>query len=170
MKHTSCSSRILMLLYLHKFCPKIAQLFVRTSLLFISSEKTAILTSALVQYQNLLFIRVYAFKYRVFKLALAYFKIHGYQFFRINWHSKQKTFIFGILSRGDICMDNQLLGCLPYTASTASYLRDAIFLMNQWRKTCLIFQAKMIPLQLESNISLHSMASASFWGQKYISS
>jgi hypothetical protein len=53
MKHTSCNSRILMLLYLHKFCPKIAQLFVRTSLLFISSEKTAILTLALVQYQNL---------------------------------------------------------------------------------------------------------------------
>ena len=52
MKRTSCSSRILMLLYLHKFCPKIAQLFVRTSLLFISSEKTAILTLALVQYQN----------------------------------------------------------------------------------------------------------------------
>ena len=54
MKRNSCSSRILMLLYLHKFCPKIAQLFVRTSLLFISSEKTAILTLALVQYQNLL--------------------------------------------------------------------------------------------------------------------
>ena len=60
-------------------------------------------------------------------------------FFRLKWHSKQKALIFGILSRGDLCMDNQILGCLPYTASTASYLKDAIFLMIQWRKTCLIF-------------------------------
>ena len=59
-------------------------------------------------------------------------------FLRIKWHSKQKPFIFGILSRGDLCMDNQILGCLPYTASTASYLKDAIFLIIQWRKTCLL--------------------------------
>ena len=69
--------------------------------------------------------------------------------FRIRWHFKQKLFIFGILSRGDLCMDNQFLGCLPCTASTASYLKDAIFLMVQWGKGCLIFQAKMISLQLE---------------------
>ena len=56
--------------------------------------------------------------------------------FRINWHSKQNPLIFGILSRGDLCMENQFLGCLPYTASTASYLKDAIFLMIQRRKTC----------------------------------
>ena len=62
-------------------------------------------------------------------------------FLRIKWHSKQKPFIFGILSRGDLCMDNQILGCLPYTASTASYLKDAIFLIIQWRKTCLIFSS-----------------------------
>ena len=90
--------------------------------------------------------------------------------FRIRWHFKQKLFIFGILSRGDLCMDNQFLGCLPYTASTASYLKDAIFLMIQWRKTCLIFQAKMISLQLEWHITFHSMAITSFWGQKYIDS
>ena len=58
------------------------------------------------------------------------------KFFRINWHSKQNPLIFGILSRGDLCMENQFLGCLPYTASTASYLKDAIFLMIQRRKTC----------------------------------
>ena len=67
-------------------------------------------------------------------------------------------------------MDNQFLGCLPCTASTASYLKDAIFLMIQWRKTCLIFQAKMISLQLEWHVPLHSMALVSFWGQKYIDS
>ena len=91
-------------------------------------------------------------------------------FLRKKWHSKQKPLIFGILSRGDLCMDNQFLGCLPYTASTASYLKDAIFLMIQWRKTCLIFQAKMISLQLEWHIPWHSMALVSFWGQKYIDS
>ena len=53
------------------------------------------------------------------------------QFFSTKWHSKQKPFIFRILSRGDLCMDNQFLGCLPCTASTASYLKDAIFLMVQ---------------------------------------
>ena len=63
-----------------------------------------------------------------------------------------------------------ILRCLPYTASTASYLKDTIFLMIQWRKTCLIFQAKMISLQLEWHIPLHSMALVSFWGQKYIDS
>ena len=73
-------------------------------------------------------------------------------FFRMKWHSKQKPFIFGILGRGDLCMDNQFLGCFPYPASTASYLKDAIFLMIQWRKTCVIFQAKMISLQLEWHI------------------
>ena len=67
-------------------------------------------------------------------------------------------------------MDNQFLGCLPCTASTASYLKDAIFLMIQWRKACLIFQAKMISLQLEWPIPFHSMVIASFWGQKYINS
>ena len=51
--------------------------------------------------------------------------------FRTKLHSKQKLLIFGILSRGDLCMDNQFLGCLPCTASTASYLKDAIFLMIQ---------------------------------------
>ena len=91
-------------------------------------------------------------------------------FFRTKLHSKQKPFIFGILSRGDLCMDNQFLGCLPCTASTASYLKDAIFLMIQWRKACLIFQAKMISLQLEWPIPFHSMVIASFWGQKYINS
>ena len=90
--------------------------------------------------------------------------------FRMRWHFKQKLFIFGILSRGDLCMDNQFLGCLPCTASTASYLKDAIFLMIQWRKACLIFQAKMISLQLEWPIPFHSMVIASFWGQKYINS
>ena len=90
--------------------------------------------------------------------------------FRIRWLFKQKLFIFGILSRGDLCMDNQFLGCLPYTASTASYLKDAIFLMIQWRKACLIFQAKMISIQLEWPIPFHSMVIASFWGQKYINS
>ena len=44
-------------------------------------------------------------------------------FFRLKQHSKQKALIFGILSRGDLCMDNQILGCLPYTASTASDLQ-----------------------------------------------
>ena len=41
---------------------------------------------------------------------------------------------------------------------------------DQWRKTCLIFQAKMISLQLEWHITFHSMAITSFWGQKYIDS
>ena len=89
-------------------------------------------------------------------------------FFRIKLHFKQKPFIVGILSRGDFCIDNQFLGCLPYTASTASYLKDAIFLMIQRRKSYLIFQAKMISLQLEWLISLHSMTLVSFWGHKYI--
>ena len=52
-------------------------------------------------------------------------------FFRTKLHSKQKPFIFGTLSKGDLCMDNQFLDCLPYTASTASNLKDAIFLMIQ---------------------------------------
>ena len=43
-------------------------------------------------------------------------------------------------------------------------------LMVQWRKTCLIFQAKMISLQLEWHITYHTMAITSFWGQKYIDS
>ena len=43
--------------------------------------------------------------------------------FRIKGHLKHKLFIFGILSRGDLCMDNQFLNCLPYTASTASDLQ-----------------------------------------------
>ena len=77
----------------------------------------------------------------------------------------EKQLIFGILNRGDLCIDNQCLGCLPYTASTASYLKGAIFLMIQWRKTCLIFQAKMISLQLNIHSPLHSMV---FRGQKYI--
>ena len=91
-------------------------------------------------------------------------------FLRKKWHSKQKPLIFGILSRGDLCMDNQFLGCLPYTASTASYLKDAIFLMIQWRKPCLIFQPKMIFLQLEWHTPWNSMALVSFWSQKYIGS
>ena len=33
--------------------------------------------------------------------------------FRIRWHFKKKLFIFVILSRGDLCMDNQFLGCHP---------------------------------------------------------
>ena len=60
-------------------------------------------------------------------------------FFRLKWYSKQELFIFGILSREDLCMDNHFLGCLTFTASIASNLKDAIFLMIQWRKTCLIF-------------------------------
>ena len=43
--------------------------------------------------------------------------------FRMRWHFKQKLLLFGILTRGDLCMDNQFLGCLPYTASTASDLQ-----------------------------------------------
>ena len=31
-------------------------------------------------------------------------------FLRKKWHSKQKPLIFGILSRGDSCMDKQLFG------------------------------------------------------------
>ena len=88
----------------------------------------------------------------------------------MKWHSKQKPFICGILSRGDLCMDNQFLGCLPCTASTASYLKDAIFLMILWRKACVMFQAKMTPVQLEWPIPFHSVAIAFFWGQKYIDS
>ena len=90
--------------------------------------------------------------------------------FRAKLHSKQKPFIFGILRRGDLCMNSQFLGCLPYTASTVSYLKDAIFLMIQWRKACLIFQNKMISLQLEWPIPFHSKVIGSFWGQKYINS
>ena len=90
--------------------------------------------------------------------------------FRIRWHFKQILCIFRNLNRGDLCMDNQFLGCLPYTASTASYLKDAIFLMIQWRKPCLNFQDKMIYLQLEWHTPWHSMALVSFWGQKYIGS
>jgi hypothetical protein len=63
--------------------------------------------------------------YRVFKLALSYFKPTYF------YDEKQKPFIFGILSRGDLCMDNQFLDYFPYTASTASYLKDAIFSMIQ---------------------------------------
>ena len=88
----------------------------------------------------------------------------------MQWHSKQKPFIFWILSRGDLCMDNQFLGCLPCTASTASYLKDAIFLMIRWRKTSLIFQAKVLSLQPEWHIQIHYMTITSFWGQKHIDS
>jgi hypothetical protein len=44
--------------------------------------------------------------------------------FWIKWHFKQKLLIFGILSRGDLSMDNQFLACLSYAASTASDLQD----------------------------------------------
>ena len=75
-------------------------------------------------------------------------------FFRTKLHSKQKPPIFGILSRGDLCMDNQFWGCLHCTASTASHLKDAIFLMIQCTKTLSswndIFTAWMI-----YSISLH---------------
>ena len=91
-------------------------------------------------------------------------------YFRTKLHSMQKPFIFGILSRGDLCIHNQFLGCLPCTASTASYLNNAIFLMILWRKACVIFQAKMTSVQLEWPIPFHSVAIAFFWGQKYIDS
>ena len=47
------------------------------------------------------------------------------QFFRIECHIKQKPYIFGILSREDLCLDNHFLVNLLYTASTASYIKDA---------------------------------------------
>ena len=105
--------------------------------------------------------------YRVFKHNLSNFKP---TFFWTKLHSKQKPFIFGILSRGDLCIDNQFLGCLPCAASTASYLKDTTFLMILCRKACVMFQAKMTSVQLEWPIPFHSMAIASFWGQKYIDS
>ena len=84
-------------------------------------------------------------------------------FFRSKLHSKQKPFIFGILGRGDLCIDNQFLGSLPCTAFTASYLKYSIFLMILWRKACIMFQAKMTSVQLEWPIPFHSMVIASFW-------
>ena len=93
--------------------------------------------------------------YRVFKHNLSNFKP---TFFWTKLHSKQKPFIFGILSRGDLCIDNQFLGCLPCAASTASYLKDTTFLMILCRKACVMFQAKMTSVQLEWPIPFHSIA------------
>ena len=44
-------------------------------------------------------------------------------FFGIRWHSKQKALIFGILSRGDLCLIHDLFFQILYSASTASDLQ-----------------------------------------------
>ena len=44
-------------------------------------------------------------------------------FFRLKWHSKQKALIFGILSRGDLCLIHDFFIIILYSASTASDLQ-----------------------------------------------
>ena len=65
-------------------------------------------------------VRFILFTYRVFKHALSYFKP---TFFRLKWHSKQKALIFGILSRGDLCLIHDFFIIILYSASTASDLQ-----------------------------------------------
>ena len=47
-------------------------------------------------------------------------------FFRTKLHSKQKPFIFGILSRGDLCLIHKFIFLFLYTASTASDIQGVI--------------------------------------------